>query len=157
MQTFFSILLIYNNSLRMAFVPSSYKETNVSPVPKKSNLSLVTNYRPISLLNSEAKVFVRLILHHLYKHIRDNNLSAYKWFRTGINVIRKLKLNLDRKSLETIKIYFIRLLLEYGDVIRDNCTKYTWHDSIAKYIACVSRNAGLLLRALCLHYSHCCI
>ena len=47
----------FNHSLRKGIVPSSYKEANVFPVPKKSDLTLVTNYRPISLLNSEAKVF----------------------------------------------------------------------------------------------------
>ena len=38
--------------------------------------------------------------------------------------MRKLKFQLDRKSLETIYIVFIRPLLEYGDVIWDNCTQY---------------------------------
>ena len=38
--------------------------------------------------------------------------------------MRKLKFQLDRKSLETIYIVFIRQLLEYGDVIWDNCTQY---------------------------------
>ena len=43
---------------------------------------------------------------------------------TRINIMRKLKFQLDRKSLETIYIVFIRPLLEYGDVIWDNCTQY---------------------------------
>ena len=38
--------------------------------------------------------------------------------------MRKLKFSLDRKSLETIYIAFIRPLLEYADVIWDNCTHY---------------------------------
>ena len=38
--------------------------------------------------------------------------------------MRKLKFQLDRKSLETIYIVFIRPLLEYGDVIWDKCTQY---------------------------------
>ena len=44
------------------------------------------------------------------------------WFR--IHIMRKLKFKLDRKSLETIYLTFIRPLLEYGDVIWDNCTQY---------------------------------
>ena len=38
--------------------------------------------------------------------------------------MRKLKFKLDRKSLETIYIAFIRPLLEYADTLWDNCTQY---------------------------------
>ena len=38
--------------------------------------------------------------------------------------MRKLKYQLDRKSLETIYTAFIRPLLEYGSVTRENCTQY---------------------------------
>ena len=55
-----------------------------------------------------------------HKHI--NYISEKAW--TRINIMRKLKFQLDRKSLETIYIVFIRPLLEYGDVIWDNCTQY---------------------------------
>ena len=44
------------------------------------------------------------------------------WFR--INVMRKLKFKLDRKSLDVIYTAFIRPLLEYDDVIWDNCAEY---------------------------------
>ena len=38
--------------------------------------------------------------------------------------MRKLKFKLDKKSLEIIYTAFIGPLLEYGDVIWDNCTEY---------------------------------
>ena len=38
--------------------------------------------------------------------------------------MRRLKLVLDRKSLEVIYISFIRPILEYGDNVWDNCTQY---------------------------------
>ena len=38
--------------------------------------------------------------------------------------MRKLKFILDRKSLEIIYTSFIRLILEYADVVWDNCTQY---------------------------------
>ena len=40
-----------------------------------------------------------------------------------INIMR-LKFVLDWKALETIYVSFIRLILEYGDTIWDNCTQY---------------------------------
>ena len=38
--------------------------------------------------------------------------------------MRNLKFRLDRKALETFYLVFIRPILEYGDVIWDNCTQY---------------------------------
>ena len=39
--------------------------------------------------------------------------------------MRKLKFKLDRKSLETIYLtFYIRPILEYGDVLWDNCSQY---------------------------------
>ena len=38
--------------------------------------------------------------------------------------MRKLKFTLDRKSLEIIYTSFIRPILEYADVVWDNCIQY---------------------------------
>ena len=38
--------------------------------------------------------------------------------------MRKLKFQLERKSLEIINTSFIRPLLEYSNVVWDNCTQY---------------------------------
>ena len=38
--------------------------------------------------------------------------------------MRKLKFRLDRKTLETIYMAFIRPILEYADVVWCNITKY---------------------------------
>ena len=46
---------------------TQYKEANVYTVPKKGNLSLVSNHRPISLLNSEDKLFERLVFKYLFQ------------------------------------------------------------------------------------------
>ena len=55
-----------------------------------------------------------------HDHIIEVKTKA--WHR--INIMRKLKFTLDRKSLETIYLSFIRPLLEYADVVWDNCTQY---------------------------------
>jgi hypothetical protein len=52
------------------------------------------------------------------KHI--DYIKSKAWQR--INILRTLKFKLDRHSLETIYISFIRPLLEYGDIIFDNCS-----------------------------------
>ena len=38
--------------------------------------------------------------------------------------MRTLKRRLDRKSLQTIYFSFIRPIIEYADVVWDNCPKY---------------------------------
>ena len=68
-----------------------YKEANVCPVPKKGDLSVVSNHRSISLLNSEDKVFDRLIFKHLYNHLHDNDLlSLQSGFIPGDSTVNQL-------------------------------------------------------------------
>ena len=83
---------LFNQSLSTGHVPRSYKEANVSPVPKKGDLSNVSNYRPISLLNSEDKVIERLIFKHLYNHLRDNNFltALQSGFIPGDSTVNQL-------------------------------------------------------------------
>ena len=65
---------------------------------------------------------------HLGVHLSDNgswhshveNIKSKAWNR--INIMRRLKFTLDRKSLETIYFSFVRPILEYADVLWDNCT-----------------------------------
>ena len=55
-------------------------------------------------------------------HEHIDYVKTKAWSR--INVMRKLKFQLDRKSLETIYFSFIRPLLEYASVVWNNCTQY---------------------------------
>lgn len=55
-------------------------------------------------------------------HEHFEYIKSKAWKR--VNVMRKLKSQLDRKSLQTIYFSFIRPLLEYGDVVWCNCTLY---------------------------------
>ena len=55
-----------------------------------------------------------------HEHLEQIKTKA--WAR--INVMRKLKFKLDRKSLQTIYFSFTRPLIEYADVEWNNCTQY---------------------------------
>ena len=59
-------------------------------------------------------------------HEHIDNIKCKAWFR--INIMRKLKFTLDRKSLQTIYFSFIRPLLEYANIVWDNCTQYEVKD-----------------------------
>ena len=51
--------IIFENILETGIFPDQWKEANVTPVHKKNDKQLITNYRPISLLPVLAKVFER--------------------------------------------------------------------------------------------------
>ena len=55
-----------------------------------------------------------------HKHIDYIKEKAWK----RVNVMRRLKFQLDRKALEKIYTSFIRPILEYGNEIWANCTQY---------------------------------
>ena len=70
---------LFSQSLHQGIVPAPYKDANVCPVPNKGDQSVVSNNRPISLLNSESKHFERTVFKHLYNHLHTNNLlSAFQ-------------------------------------------------------------------------------
>ena len=55
-------------------------------------------------------------------HEHIEYIKAKAWQR--INTMRRLKFDLDRKSLQIIYFSFIRPLLEYADIVWNNCTQY---------------------------------
>jgi len=62
---------IFNLSLSNGVFPSLWKEAAVVPIFKKGSSALVTNYRPISLLNNFSKVF-EIIIHDQLSTITSN-------------------------------------------------------------------------------------
>ena len=55
------ITTIYNNSITNSCYPSPLKWADITPVHKKDDRSLKSNYRPISTLPSVSKIFERII------------------------------------------------------------------------------------------------
>ena len=53
-------------------------------------------------------------------------IQAKAWSR--VHLLRSLKFVLDRKSLQTMNFTFIRPILEYADVVLDNCTQQQMND-----------------------------
>ena len=53
----------------------------------------------------------------------DHIQNIYEKAATRLNIIRMLKYDLDRKSLQKFYTSFIRPTLEYGNIIWDNCKK----------------------------------
>ncbi|KAG1091242.1 hypothetical protein G6F40_012993 [Rhizopus arrhizus] len=55
------ITKIYNTALAAGSFPSSWQDLRVRLLPKKGDLSTLKNWRPISLINCDAKIYTRII------------------------------------------------------------------------------------------------
>ena len=64
-------------------------------------------------------------------HKQIKCIKEKAWFT--VNVMRKLKFQLERKSMETIHIAYIRPILEYADVVWDNCSQYEKKMNLSKF------------------------
>ena len=84
---------------------------------------ITMNQQPIAEVNSHTHLAITLNGEcSWHEHMSELKSKA----RKRINIMRKLKFILDRRSLQIIyfKISFIRPLLKYAYVVWDNCTQY---------------------------------
>ena len=100
------ITTIYNNSITNPCYPSPLKWGDITPVHKKDDRSLKSNYRPISILPSVSKIFERIIHDHILIFV-EQYLSPYLCgFRKGYSTQYCLIIVLERwkKALDNRKI-----------------------------------------------------
>ena len=108
---------------------------------------------PIYMVNTQiAEVntyeHLGIILSHdcsWHAHLHIEYIKEKAWQR--IDIMRRLKFILDRKSLEIIYLSFIRPILEYGDTIWENCTQYEKQelDKIQSEAACIVTGTTILV------------
>jgi hypothetical protein len=55
---------IFNLSLTQQYFPAAWKEAAVVPVFKRGNHAVMSNYRPISILNNYSKLFEFVVYNH---------------------------------------------------------------------------------------------
>ena len=70
-------LQVFQDALKNGVFPRSWQETCVILLPKKGDLSSLKNWRPISLINTDAKLFTRLINHRLMVHL-GSRISSHQ-------------------------------------------------------------------------------
>ena len=71
---------IFNISLAKGVFPNKLNIARVIPIFKKGNNTLVTNYRPISVLPCFSKLLEFIMYNRLYKHFVENNILYQKQF-----------------------------------------------------------------------------
>ena len=70
--------------------PSYWRKSQIIPVPKKGDLSLVTNYRGISLLPIAAKIYNKLIFNRLLPFINPLLRKNQNGFRAGRSTLSQI-------------------------------------------------------------------
>ena len=88
----FPLKLLFQNILDISIYPNSWKLANVTPIFKKGDKKIVSNYRPISLLPVCSKIFEKLVFNHVYDYLKRNNLLTVNQsgFRPGDSTTNQL-------------------------------------------------------------------
>jgi hypothetical protein len=73
------LTLLFNQILLTNKSPLSWKVSNIVLIPKKSeDKSLIQNWRPIALLNSDCKIFMKIIANRLNKKILNTIIGSHQ-------------------------------------------------------------------------------
>ncbi|KAG2193585.1 hypothetical protein INT47_007388, partial [Mucor saturninus] len=62
---------VYNDALLKSIFPPSWHKTCMILLPKKGDLTNLSNHRPISLINTDAKLFTRMLNSRLMMYMND--------------------------------------------------------------------------------------
>ena len=77
---FTTLKYIFNLSLQQRIFPENLKIAKVSPIYKKDEEFLLTNYRPNSVLPCFSKLLERIMYNHLFKYLSENSILYEKQF-----------------------------------------------------------------------------
>jgi hypothetical protein len=132
---------LFNTSFNLAKVPLSWKESNICPIHKKEDKSLVSNYRPIALLSCVGKVQERVVYLHLYRYLKAENLLTWKnsGFKELDSAINQLLYITDKmhKALEEGK----EICMVFLDVSK--AFDKVWHAGLLHKLRCMGIEGNL--------------
>lgn len=106
----------FNLSLSLSSVPRCLKSAIIVPVPKKTNITSLNNYRPVALTPVVMKCFERLVLSHIKDSIPaslDPYQFAYRANRSTEDAIA-LALQTALNHLERPNTYVRMLFMDYS-------------------------------------------
>ena len=106
------ITLIINQSLHSGSIPDKHKIAKVTPIHKKGDSKLITNYRPISVLPVISKIFETVICDQLNHYFVSNNLLCpqqygfTKYLSTELAALEVIDRLLNQLNKQKIPINF---------------------------------------------------
>ena len=65
--------IIFNNCINQSMFPDIWKRSNISPIHKKGDKQLISNYRPVLLLTICGKIFEKLIFYFYINMLKKTN------------------------------------------------------------------------------------
>ena len=65
---------MWHNTLTTGVFPDSLKKARVTPIPKEGDKCNLSNYRPISVLPVNSKVFEKVAYTQLYDYFENNSI-----------------------------------------------------------------------------------
>lgn len=118
---------LYNQSLRDGVVPTSWKQSSITPIHKGGSHDDPSNYRPISVVPIVAKILEKIVSNELSSYLEENHLlhPHQGAFRCGKSTSDILLLAVDRivNLLDCGKVVcaaFLDLRKAYDSL--DHCT-----------------------------------
>ena len=76
---------IINKAIYTATYPRLWKEGIITPLPKKVDLTLLKNWRPVTILNSSSKILEKILHEQLTQFLEENNLFPKQQFAYRAN------------------------------------------------------------------------
>ena len=104
-----SLTRLINVCLNSAQVPQMWKYTNVTPLFKKTNVSELNNYPPVSLFPCTSKILERIVFKNVYNYLRGNRilLPHQSGFQSGDSTVNQLAYLFNVLSKAQIKSKYL--------------------------------------------------
>jgi hypothetical protein len=92
------LIHLFNLSFKSGYIPTCLKTAEIVPIYKKDEANEYTNYRPISLLSSFAKLLEKIAANQMMKYLRKFRLlyEHQYGFRSGYNTEQPVVQLLDK-------------------------------------------------------------
>ncbi len=88
---------IFNQSLELGELPQVWTDANVTPLFKKGNRHIASNYRPVSLTCITCKIMEHVLCRHIMQHVEEHGIltDLQHGFRSGRSCETQLLITLQ--------------------------------------------------------------